>query len=284
MLIEFLGVYKNMEITTNKQLILKFYTTGENKYINDFDNFYQKYEVGNIIVSLLNSYNDIIQILDKYIRKIDKSTPLTLAELIKVFKNLIKNLETKKFYIISKLLEINFNKLCYRIENIEKYDLLADKEYNKFQGNILGTPEIYIRRRGFPNYAFKNFLLRFKRSFSNTKNIVEKNFNIDNNRDTNIPLKYELPKMFVEYIDNNLSYTYYITSITDLLLASTYNLHLSKKFILKCEYCGDLFIPKTNKKEQKYCYSKDEYGNYICRNKGRKNIWYRNKAQSNKSN
>lgn len=47
-----------MEITTNKQLILKFYTTGENKNIeelciNDFDNFYQKYEVGNIIVSLL---------------------------------------------------------------------------------------------------------------------------------------------------------------------------------------------------------------------------------------
>ena len=91
-------------------------------------------------------------------------------------------------------------------------------------------------------------------------------------------------KLVDKVIDNNLSYTYYITSITDLLLASTYNLHLSKKFILKCEYCGDLFIPKTNKKEQKYCYSKDEYGNYICRNKGRKNIWYRNKAQSNKSN
>ena len=96
-----------MKITSNKQLILKFYTTDKNKnieelYINDFDNFYQKYEVGNIIVSLLNSYNDIIQILDKYIRKIDKSTPLTLAELIQVFKNLIKNLETKKFYIISK--------------------------------------------------------------------------------------------------------------------------------------------------------------------------------------
>lgn len=267
-----------------KQIKMKFYLT-KNKKAQEklfvIDNTTKKtiisqtFELGDIIISIINNYNTIVHIFNIHIQKIDKRKPLSTDETFICLEKLKNSLNAKGFNIISELLDIGFFKTSERIEEIINYDILSDSKYAKFQGSNVHNH--YIRKKGFRDYSFLNFLVAFKKSLKDIKEYTEIMFNLSTSKN-DINIYTELPKMYIEYTDSEKSdiqsYTYNINNLKDLFLAVIHDLRLSNKFILKCECCGNLFIPKTNKKEQKYCYATDEYGIFTCRNKGRKRMYY----------
>lgn len=272
-----------------KQIKLKFYYTQNKKsqeqlYIIDNKEekviFSQTFEIGDIIISIINNYKTIIHILNTYILKVEKSNSLSIDETSIYLEKLKKKLNAKKLNVISELLDVEFYKISKRTEEIIQYDILSDPRYLKFQGE--NASNYYFRKPGFRNERLINFLATFTRLLTRMKKYTEVVFDlIDYKNDVNIST--ELPKVSIEY-DKKVkikSYTYNIDNIKDLFLAAIYDLRLSNKFILKCAYCGNLFIPKTNKKEQRYCYAIDQYGQFTCRNKGRKRMYYYHMKERN---
>lgn len=272
-----------------KQIKLKFYYTQNKKsqeqlYIIDNKAkkviFSQTFEIGDIIISIINNYNTIIHILNTYIKKVEKSDSLSMDETFLYMEELKKKLNAKKLNIVSELLDVEFYKISKRTEETIQYDILSNPQYSKFQGNCIVNH--YIRKKGFRNDSLINFLTVFTRLLTRMKEYTEVVFDLsDSKNDVNIST--ELPKVSIEYDKKAKiqSYIYNIDNIKDLFLAVIYDLRLSNKFILKCAYCGNLFIPKTNKKEQRYCYSIDEYGQFTCRNKGRKRMYYYHMKEKN---
>ena len=260
--------------------------TSNKKYISK--EFEQEFKVGDLIVSFLNKYDKLISLLDSYIAQIQNSRTISLddtGELLEKFKKHIKQ-ELIDLPIIVYFLDLQIYEFYQKLENIENGNITGDKEYNKFQG-LPRNGNRYIRKLGFTNYSMKKFLTDLKNSIIEIKELVERTFNLSSQAQCS-PFdlqKSDLPQISIEYIENIKSgiqtYIYDINNLKDIFTASIYNLHLSNKFLLKCQRCNNFFIPKTNKKDQKYCYKQDENEEYVCREKGRKHNYYEENKNNN---
>lgn len=284
-----------IEIKGNIQMQMKYNVGGtEQLYIINtitneiFDFTKETYKTGTLITEILNRYDEIINIINEYISKLQEDNILTINDIAIFLEDFKRSLydDILDIQSIQNLFNIRIYEFYQKLKNIENGNITGDKDYNTFQG--FPRENSYIIKRGFTNYSTIKFLNNIKNSLNEVRKITERAFNLIDKTVTTIPftkISADLPKMRIEFIDNvsNInSYIYEIDSIKDLFIACIYNLYVSNKFILRCQKCNKLFIPKTNHKNQKYCYSKNG-DDYICREKGRKETYsnrFKNKSDN----
>ena len=219
------------------------------------DKYFEKESLGSTLVSILNNYNEIILVVDKY-------------------KNIILNEKYKLMNKVTKEKLNNYIDFCInavllfkdKLKNINKklciLDVYIYKFLKDFDSTYLTETTKNSNEDEILNYIcieFRRFFEKLKILYIEGKELVDNSF-VFNNETKNYKfakINSVIPPCNLEYITENLKfpqpfkYIYEISNVKDVFFITIYQLLLNHKIIIKCKNCGKYLIPDRTHKQ--YC-------------------------------
>ncbi len=280
-------VRKRKEINQEEKLaILNSYIDYEGKFINKDKSYHN---LGLNLLAFLNHYNKILQTIELYENKLNKIIDTisiksesdyeyfcyatSLLDELALSLSKIEGLRNCSMILQNEISSFNSQ---FNAQISQYHNFLKDKiELIKLENNIVESDYIKVYEQQLRElntlkiykYHYINFIKKFKsyimKLYMTSKSAFVPLNDIkatDNSTKVYNSKHLSLPPVEFFFETNNeklpsvkiIKYTYKLSSIEDLVSISLYHIFLSKKVLLKCENCGDYFLPRV-RNDEKYC-------------------------------
>lgn len=227
----------------------------EDGYEEGMDKYFKKEKLGTTLISIVNNYDKIIEVIDKYKNVIiDEKNKLSNSVTRSNMRNFNDFCVNIIFSFKDELINIS-EKLC--ILNTYIYQFLKDFNDKYLIEISKNNKEIEILH--FTYKQFRRFFEKVKILMIEGKKLIDNSF-VFNEQTRNHKFSKDyaiLPSCKIEFITENVKfphpfkYNYSLVYPKDIFIISIYQLVLNHKVIIKCKNCGKYSIPDRTHKQ--YC-------------------------------
>lgn len=211
-------------------------------------------ELATSLLDLLNNYDKILKIFDKYQKKCIEQKINDYSEFVRMFESLKKEIlkQSNNLYILIFFIDI----LIFDILEIQNGNLYIEDELYLYCANYifslkeeLSTAKDFALSTFFRTYNVTGEYMQYTGD-------MEKDF-YDSAYETFKATQLSLPNVEIKFdnieYNSNLkekmepySFTYSIFSIADLVNVTLYHLQKNERAILRCANCKKYFVPTTH--------------------------------------